>query len=130
MFTGPRQELDDETEILFRQIHPSWVHGQRITSQAFRPTKKDEGRLSVDRSAKTTCADSYSNHLALGLRTIAVYGVTVGEVIASNCAVMDDPQPDKGAHAFVEFDGLSKSQTDAVAGRLKDFAVARKQLHP
>ncbi len=34
--------------LLLRQIHPSFVQDGRVTSQAFRPTPKDELRLSVD----------------------------------------------------------------------------------
>ena len=34
--------------LLLRQIHPSFIQAERITSQAFRPTPKDENKLSVD----------------------------------------------------------------------------------
>ena len=33
--------------ILLRQIHPIWIQQGRVTSQAFRPTPKDENKLSV-----------------------------------------------------------------------------------
>ena len=35
------------TTLLLRQIHPSFVQDGRVTSQAFRPTPKDESLLSV-----------------------------------------------------------------------------------
>ncbi len=34
--------------LLLRQIHPSFIQDGRVTSQAFRPTPKDELLLSVD----------------------------------------------------------------------------------
>ena len=33
--------------LLLRQIHPSFIQQGRVTSQAFRPTPKDEMKLSV-----------------------------------------------------------------------------------
>ena len=39
--------MTDET-LLLRQIHPSFVQNGRVTSQAFRPTPKDQLQLSVD----------------------------------------------------------------------------------
>ena len=38
--------------LLLRQIHPSFVQKGRVTSQAFRPTPKDEHLLSVDNGDK------------------------------------------------------------------------------
>lgn len=34
--------------LMLRQIHPNFIQNGRVTSQAFRPTPKDESRLSVD----------------------------------------------------------------------------------
>jgi hypothetical protein len=52
-------ELVDEGEILFRQIHPEFMDNGEPTSQGFGPTAKDEGKLSVDRSAITDPKSSY-----------------------------------------------------------------------
>ena len=37
--------LADDDEVLFRQVHPAFVRDGRPSSQAFRPTPKDEGSL-------------------------------------------------------------------------------------
>ena len=37
----------NDTTLLYRQIHPSFVQDGRVTSQAFRPTPKDQNQLSV-----------------------------------------------------------------------------------
>lgn len=38
--------MTPQTQLL-RQIHPNFVQAGRVTSQAFRPTPKDENHLSV-----------------------------------------------------------------------------------
>lgn len=51
--------LSDLDELLFRQVHPSFVRDGRPSSQAFRPTLKDVAKLSVARASMTTARDSY-----------------------------------------------------------------------
>ena len=60
MVLGPR--LTDADEQLFRQVHPSWIQAGKPTSQAFKPTPKDEGLLSVSRGAKTSAAAAFELH--------------------------------------------------------------------
>ena len=38
--------MNDDT-LLYRQVHPNWTVDGGISWQAFRPTPKDEGLLSV-----------------------------------------------------------------------------------
>ena len=57
---GP--QLTDPGEVLFRQVHPSWIQAGKPTSQAFRPTPKDRGLLSVSRSSKTTASAAFELH--------------------------------------------------------------------
>ena len=39
-------ELVDPSEVLRRQVHPTFMDDGQPSSQAFVPTKKDEGKLS------------------------------------------------------------------------------------
>ena len=39
--------MTEGLRLLHRQVHPSWIQEGRITSQAFSPTPKDLGLLSV-----------------------------------------------------------------------------------
>jgi hypothetical protein len=39
-----RSPLADDDELLFRQVHPSFVRNGRPSSQAFRPMPKGEGK--------------------------------------------------------------------------------------
>src|SRR5271155_1080117 len=45
--------LADVGELLFRQVHPTWVDDGEPSWQAFAPFKKDEGKVSIARSSKT-----------------------------------------------------------------------------
>jgi|GEM_PF-2366173 len=51
-------ELAENEELLFRQVHPSFVRDGRVGSQAFRPTPKDKKMLSVAQVSKTTAQAS------------------------------------------------------------------------
>jgi hypothetical protein len=63
--------VTDET-VLFRQIHPIFVQNDRVTSQAFRPTQKDEGKLSVYDGDMISSEDSWKHHTGLGLESAGV----------------------------------------------------------
>lgn len=131
MVEADNTELTDMTEQLLRQLHPSWRQGERITSQLFKPTRKDEGRLSADRGSKVSCDVAYETHRSNGHPSDGVYAVTVGEVRdEAKLTSYDDPQPEKPAHAYVDMTGLTNRQADAAAGLLRDLAVGRGCLHP
>jgi hypothetical protein len=129
-------ELVDEGEILFRQIHPEFMDNGEPTSQGFGPTAKDEGKLSVDRSAITDPKSSYELYIKSGLRSAGVYGITVGECRAESLTCHPEPaekidqRPENPAHSFVDFRRFSVSQQKNKAKRLKRAAIARGKLHP
>lgn len=54
--------LDILEELLFRQVHPSFVRDGRPSRQAFGPTRKDNGELSVSRESLTTPEAAYRHH--------------------------------------------------------------------
>lgn len=45
--------------LLLRQINPTFVQCGRVTSQAFRPTPKDEFYLSVDNGDRLAAEDAW-----------------------------------------------------------------------
>jgi hypothetical protein len=128
-------KLSDLGEILFRQIHPSFVHLGDPSSQAFAPTPKDSNKLSVDRSALTTSADSYSLFTANGHTSAAVYGLTVGEFGAEDLACHADPLAGSErlranpAHAYADYSPFTGGQQKNKAKRLKQKALARGILY-
>jgi hypothetical protein len=138
--TGPQSEneagvqpegvLSDPDELLFRQVHPLWCSDGVPSSQAFGPTKKDEGKLSITRSSLTTAMDAYINYTTVqGLASAGVWGITVGEAAAVELKCFDDPQPDIPAHGYVDFGDLPRRQAQRKAQVLVAKARSRGCLY-
>jgi hypothetical protein len=127
MSLGPR--LEDFDELLYRQVHPSWVQAGRPTSQAFRPTPKDSDLLSVSRGALTTAEAAFRLHTEQRqLASAGVWSVAVGDCAAADRPVYADPVeqpvPDL-AHAVIDFQGLSDAKAKAAAQQLKAKAICQ-----
>jgi len=111
--------------LLLRQIHPAWVQRGRFTSQAFRPTRKDEYSLSVYDGDLVTAEGSWEHYtVQQGFDSAGVAGVTVEECEDLDLAAESDPAPFP-AHAVVRFDGHSNSQIATKAKHLKRAAAQR-----
>jgi hypothetical protein len=108
--------LKDEDELLYRQVHPSFIRDGRPSSQAFRPTRKDEGKLSVSRSTLTSPRQSFELFTnVMELKSAGVWGMTVGECNAESLSVRSDPlvappakAPDP-SHAVVDFSTVTSN---------------------
>lgn len=125
-------KLNDPNEVQFRQVNPSWMEEDGPSRQAFIPTKKDDEKLSLDRSASTTAKQSYDNFRSLGLKSSGVFGITPEE-----CE--DDPNPiecfespleNNPHHSHADFSGLTNSQKKTKSQQLRRRAIARGKLHP
>jgi hypothetical protein len=132
-----RTALTDDEELLYRQVHPSFVRDGRPSSQAFRPTPKDHGKLSVAQGSLTTAAAAFELYTAgLVLPSAGTWAVSVGDCREQVLNVFSDPltsPPEKvadPAHAVVDFSPHSKSQGEAKGARLARKAVERGRLHP
>jgi hypothetical protein len=116
--------MTDET-LLHRQVHPSFFSGDRPTSQAFTPTAKDAGKLSVDDGDQFSAEQSYVHYTAtLKLESRGVLSVTVSECKALSLAATLDgvPYPE---HAFIDMTALSGGQASAKAKKLRDVGLKR-----
>lgn len=111
--------------LLLRQIHPSWVQSGRVTSQAFKPTAKDDGQLSVHDGDQLTAEESWRHYTKeLGYASAGVLAVTVGE--CERIALTADPDPAPfPAHAVIRFGNCSRAEIERKAKQLKHAAVAR-----
>jgi hypothetical protein len=123
-------ESRDLDELLWRQVHPKFLHDGRPTSQTFRPSPKDEDQLSVDRASLTTAADSYGRYVRSGFLSEGVLAVTVGQCEAECLAVRADPvltgDHPNSAHALIDFRTLrSRGRREAAAKALTAHALAR-----
>lgn len=129
-------ELSDDEEVLFRQVHPSFMQGDAPSSQSFMPTPKDNNKLSVDRSALTTAKDSYGLYTGNGFESAAVYGLTVGEFRGQDIPCIGDPldasdgKAANPAHALADYEAHAPSRQKTKAKRLKQKALARGRLYP
>ncbi len=111
--------------LLLRQVNPSWIQAGRITSQVFKPTPKDENRLSVYDGDQITAEKSWRHYTGeLGFSSVGVVAVTVGECQSQGLSAESDPRPFP-AHVVINFDGCSGTQVEKKARHLKKAAEAR-----
>ena len=115
--------------LLYRQIHPSFVQNGRPTSQAFRPTPKDEKRLSAydgDQIQPKASWDHYTGEL--GLTSAGVLAVTNGECLAQVLSVDADETP-YPEHCTIDFSSLTKTAIEKAAKILAETAIQRGWLY-
>lgn len=111
--------------LLYRQVHPTFVQAGRVTSQAFRPTKKDNDRLSVYDSSLIDAPASFLHYTEqLELDSCGVLGITVGECETVDLVPVSDPVPFP-EHVVIDFTGLSNGAADKKAKILRKLADAR-----
>ena len=128
--------LSDPSELLMRNVNPSWVDLGKPTSQAFKTTQKDSGRLSVARDSQVTPEDHYEEFTCgLGLNSVGVWAVSVAEVHAASSQAVDDqeaasrPSPCPRGHSYVDYRDLDTSGAVKSRARfLLSAALARGPL--
>jgi hypothetical protein len=111
-------DIEDQEELLHRQVNPGFFQDEdQPTSQVFRPTRKDEGRLSVSAGSRASAEESLRRYNERGCgSSCGVLSVTVEECSSLELAARydplgeDDPAGPDDAHAVVDFNGLDKSQ--------------------
>lgn len=133
--------INDGSEILLRNIHPSWMDRGKPTSQAFRPMPKDAGQLSVDRGSKCLPLAAFELHVSkvdqVGerLRSAGVYGLSVGECAECGLPSVDDPltgivgQVDNPNHAYIDFRSVELKVYEKTSKKLKALALQRGVLY-
>jgi hypothetical protein len=117
-------------ELLFRQVSPSFLKvGGFLSSQIFRPTGKDDGLLSVDRSSIEPSPEaSLTRFNANGGQSIGVLAATVAEFHGQELACHEDPLHHNAAHAVANFQGLTRGQCEKKSKVLLACAEARGYL--
>lgn len=121
---GPR--LTEPTELLFRQVAPSFLKVEdHLSSQIFFPSKKDEGLLSIARSAKIEALGAFTLHVQAGYQSAGVLGVTVAECEAEELPAYDDPLDSNPAHGIIDFRDCSRGQKEKRAKKLLHYASQR-----
>lgn len=120
--------MNDHT-LLLRQVHPSFLQGDKASSQAFRPTPKDKQRLSVYDGDMIAAEPAYHHYtVKLGHASAGVMGLLVAECIAEGLTAVSDPEPFQ-EHALIDFSSLSKNATERAAKRLRAASEMRGWLY-
>ena len=124
--------IDDDDEILFRQVNPQFIQSNAPSRQAFSPFPKDKGEVSVDRSIDLSPRQSFENFKSLGLASQGVWAVTQGECRSGPVPVpcYASPLSTNPHHAHIDFNGLSKGQIKKKAKQLTQAAISRGRLYP
>ena len=119
-----RTSVNSET-LLLRQVHPSWIQHDRVTSQLFKPTPKDKGMVSVYDGDRITAEGSW-NHFSneLGYESAGVMAVALHECGRHCIPVIPDPKEFQ-EHVLLDFRTFSGSQTNVLAKRLTRYARDR-----
>ena len=116
--------------LLLRQVHPSFFPNGILSSQAFVPFPKDEGKLSVYDSDMISVEEAYKHYTeALGYQSAGVWGVTCSEIEQERLTSESNPLENFPAHALINFGTASKNECRKLAKRLKMYAENRGCLH-
>ncbi|MBX3640283.1 MAG: hypothetical protein KF888_07195 [Nitrosomonas sp.] len=120
--------MNDQT-LLLRQVHPSFFPDGEISSQAFFPFPKDDGKLSVYDGDQVTAEDSYQHYTNLELESVGVWAVNGAEVVSVGLTYRADPVAGNQARAVIDFGALAEKECRKLAKKLKKLAVDRGSLH-
>jgi hypothetical protein len=119
----------NESTVLLRQIHPSFIRNERPTSQAFRPTPKDQNLLSVYDGDMIIPEHAWQHFIRQpNCRSVGVMGVTVEECSDLKLSTRPDPEPFP-EHEVIDFSAHSKSQCEKKAKHLRAKADERDWLY-
>ena len=108
---------------LHRQLVSSWVINGRITSQGFKPTKKDNNVLSLAHGDLVSPIESQRKHRQRGYQSDAVATVNGLDCLSVNLDPVHDadPYPEHVSLPFPE--SASNSQRNDIARRLAAKAL-------
>lgn len=114
--------------LLLRQIHPSFMQYGRVTSQAFRPTPKDEGFLSVDDGDRISAESSWQRFITNpGCKSVGVQAVSQAECSAQALTVIEDGNP-YPEHCSINFTAFDKKTIEKKSKLLRTQAETRGWL--
>lgn len=111
--------------LLLRQINPAFVQDGRVTSQAFRPTPKDEHRLSVDNGDRIQPDAAWERFVTNPVcSSVGVMAVSHAECESQSLPVIEDGDPHP-EHCSIDFSSFDKRDIECRAKHLSRQAQAR-----
>jgi len=119
--------LSDGAETVYRHISPSvLVDDGMPMSSVFVPRPIDNGCLSVDRGARTTCSAALELFRGQSPNTSGTLCTTIGNVHRAalaegvTLAVWADPTPQNPAHALLDVSEAGTGQRKRISRTLRD----------
>lgn len=111
--------------MLHRQVNPSWIQNNRVTSQAFKPTPKDKGLLSVYDGDKITAEEAWEHFTTtLKFESVGSLALTVRECSDNELPV--EPKPEQfPEHVVINFTAFGGNQVEKKAKKLRSIADTR-----
>ena len=89
--------------LLFRQVHPNWVKGEKLVSLAFRPFPKDENCLSVYDGELIGADASWQHYTGSGYASVGVWAVTPGETQSLDLPARSATEGHFPEHCVIDF---------------------------
>jgi hypothetical protein len=116
------------TTQLLRQINPAFVQEDRVTSQAFRPTPKDENHLSVYNGDQISAQAAWEHFVSNPVcNSVGVMAVTFDECQKHSLPVYADGIGYK-EHCTIDFSEFKEKDIKKKAKVLSAYASARGWL--
>ena len=115
--------------LLYRMVSPSFIQDGLATSPAFRPSRKDNGLLSVYDGDQISPRDAYEHYASLGYKAVGVLAIAVAECESLNLIVSPDPLVGFPEHATIDFTERSRKRVEIASRTLKERANARGWQH-
>jgi hypothetical protein len=116
--------------VLLRQVHPQFMPGGQLSSQAFLPFPKDKGKLSVYDGGAISAAEAFAHYSAyLKNASAGIWGVDCAEVTTIGLTPVSDPLEGFASHALIDFTAHPEKSFRRLAKQLKACALARGCLY-
>lgn len=119
--------------LLHRQIHPAFFRNGRVESPAFRPSPKDEGKLSTEDGDRISAEAAWVRYTTVRrFESVGSMAVTPDECASLALPVIPDGGTDpklSAEHVSIDFNGLDRKQTESKSKKLRAAALARDWTH-
>ena len=116
------------SNMLFRQVHPSFIVEDKISSQVFKPTPKDEGFLSCYNSDLISAEDCFHHYTQVqNLSSAGVVSILESECLSQDLAVRHDGTPFP-EHSSIDYSPYAESVRKKKAQQLSKMSRQRGYL--
>src|SRR4051812_26746092 len=84
------QVIAPSDERLWRQIHPNWLDGDLVSTEAFAGTSASRDRVSTARETVVSAKQAHDEYVRSGFASSGTWAVLANEVHRANCRSVDD----------------------------------------